>query len=76
MLKTTFITNAEILPNAANNFNFLIPEAKLAFLQLRQAVINVFILYHFDPEYYIQIETNVFGYAIVGILSYLTSNSE
>lgn len=37
MLKTTFIVNARTLLKIANNSNFLIPEAKLAFLQLRQA---------------------------------------
>ena len=68
MLKTT----AGTPPRAADNFSFLISKAKLAFLWLRQAFIEAPILHYFDPERYIRIETDAFGYAIGGILSQLT----
>ena len=48
---------------------FLIPEAKLAFTQLRQALVEALILYDFNPKSHIQIETNVSGYAIGKVLS-------
>ena len=49
--------------------NFLIPRAKLAFTKLRQAFFKAPILYHFDPEHHIRIETDVSGYAIGEVLS-------
>ena len=52
--------------------DFLTPGAKLAFTKLRQAFCKAPILYHFDLERYIQIETDAFGYAIGGVLSQLT----
>ena len=69
MLKTT----AGTPPRAVNNSSILTTEAKLAFLRLKHAFIEVPILHHFDPEQYIWIETDVSGYAIVGILSQLTA---
>ena len=48
---------------------FLTPGAKEAFKQLKQAFIKAPILQHFDPECYIQIKTNVSGYAIDRVLS-------
>ena len=48
---------------------FLTLEARLAFTQLRQAFVEAPILYHFDPESHIWIETDVSGYAIGGVLS-------
>ena len=54
--------------------DFFIPGAKLAFAELRQAFIKALILYHFDPERHIQIETDVLGYMISGVFSQLTSN--
>ena len=68
MLKTT----AGTPPRIANNSCFLISKAKLAFLRLRQAFTEAFILHHFDPERYIWIETDASGYAIGDILSQLT----
>ena len=53
---------------------FLTPNTKKAFNPLRQAFIKASILQHFDPEYYIQIETNVSGYTISGVLSELISD--
>ncbi len=40
---------------------------------MRQAFIEAPILNHFDPERFIQIETDASGYAIGGIFSQLTS---
>ena len=53
---------------------FLTPNTKEAFIQLRQAFTKVLILWHFDPECYIQIETNTSSYAMGGVLSQLTSD--
>ena len=52
--------------------DFLTPRAKLAFTKLRQAIFKAPILYHFDPEHHIRIETDASGYAIGGVLSQLT----
>ena len=49
--------------------NFLIPEAWLAFTQLRQAFIKVSIFHYFYPKCYIRIETNASSYTIGDILS-------
>ena len=48
---------------------FLIPKARLAFTQLRQAFVKAPILHHFDLESHIRIETDASSYAIGGILS-------
>ena len=69
MLKTTSNGTS---PKAADNSSFLTPEVKLAFTWLRQAFTEAPILYHFDPEGYILIESDVSDYAIGGILSQLT----
>ena len=55
--------------------DFLTPRAKLAFTKLRQAFVKAPILYHFDLEYHIRIETDVSGYAIGGVLSQLISDN-
>ena len=55
--------------------NYLTPDAKKAFDQLRQAFTEAPILQHFDPERYIRVETDASGYAIGGVLSQLTNNS-
>ena len=52
--------------------DFLTPRAKLAFTKLRQAFVKAPILYHFDPECHIWVETDASGYAIGGVLSQLT----
>ena len=46
--------------------------ARLAFTKLRQAFIKAPILYHFDPEHHIQVETDALSYAISGVPSQLT----
>ena len=53
---------------------FLIPDAREAFNQLRQAFTKAPILQHFDLECHIRIETDVSDYAIGGVLSQLTSD--
>ena len=55
--------------------DFLTPEAKLAFAELRHALVKAPILYHFDPERHIRIETDASEYVIGGVLSQLTSNN-
>ena len=54
--------------------NYLTPDAKKAFDQLRQAFTKAPILQHFDLEQYIRVETDAFGHAIGGVLSQLTNN--
>ncbi len=59
-------------PNFANTnseTDFLTPGAKEAFIHLRKAFTETPILRYFNPERHIQIETNVLGYAIGGVLS-------
>lgn len=68
MLKTSSNTSVRALPNAANNSNFVILDTKLAFTKAP-------ILYHFNPERYIQIEFIGFTYAIGSILSELIPKS-
>ena len=77
MLKTTASSpdDAEKTSKALGNSNFLTTKAKLAFSRLRQAFIKAPILHHFNPERYIRMETNSFGYAIGDILSQLTPQS-
>ena len=58
-----------------SNLDFFILGAKLAFIELRQAFLKAPILHHFDPEYYIRIETDALGYVIGGVLSQLTSDN-
>ena len=52
--------------------DFFISRARLAFIKLRQIFIKTLILYHFDPERYIRVQTDVLGYAIIEVLSQLT----
>ena len=54
--------------------NYLTPDAKKAFDQLRQAFTEAPIFQHFNPKRYIRVETDVSGYAIGGVLSQLTNN--
>ena len=51
---------------------FLTSGAKETFNQLKQAFTKALILQHFNPKYYIRIETNASNYAIGGVLSQLT----
>ena len=56
--------------------SFFTPKARLAFILLRPSFIEAPILYYFDPESHIWIETNISGYAIGGILSQLFSRTK
>lgn len=49
--------------------SFFTFKASLAFIQLRKIFIKASILYHFDLEHHIQIEIDVLGDAISGVLS-------
>ena len=49
---------------AIRKFTFLTPNAKNVFNHLRLVFIKAPIFQHFDLESYIQIETNISGYAI------------
>ena len=51
---------------------FLTFKIKKSFTKLRQAFVETLILNHFDLKCHIEIETDVLGYAIGGILSQLT----
>ena len=62
--------------NSKRATGYLTPDAKQAFTQLRQAFTKAPILWHFDPECHIQIETNVSSYAIGGVLSQLTDSGQ
>ena len=64
-------TKSEHLGNSNNlkEPKFLTSNAKEVFNYLRQAFTKVLILYHFDPQCYIWIETDVSGYAIGEVLS-------
>ena len=66
------------VPNigATGKPNFLTPDAKMAFNQLRLAFIETPIFRHFDLESHIWIETNASGYAIGGVLSQLNVDSD
>ena len=76
MLKTiSSPANIDIRLKVTGNPIFLTSEVKLTFLHLREAFTKALILHHFDPEYYIWMETNASDYAIDGILSQLTSDS-
>ena len=54
--------------------DFLTPRARLPFIKLRQAFVKTPILYHFNPERHIRVETDTSGYAIGEVLSQLTSD--
>ena len=49
--------------------SFLTPKTRAAFNRLWLAFTEAQIIWHFDPECHIQIETDVLGYAIGGVLS-------
>ena len=51
--------------------DFFTSRARLAFNKLIPMFVKAPILYHFDPEYHIWVETNVSGYAIDGVISQL-----
>ena len=58
--------------NLNKTISYLIPDAKQAFTQLRQAFIKAPIFQHFNPKCHIRVETNTLCYAIGAVLSQLT----
>ena len=58
-----------------NEPSFLTPGAREAFNRLWLVFTKALILWHFDPECHVWIETNVWGYAIGGVLSQLASGT-
>lgn len=72
MLKTT----PEISSEVEENFSFLIPNTKITFTRLRQALIKAPILYYIYSKCDIRIETDTLGYAIGCIFSQLNPGSE
>ena len=72
--KTSKSKNSSKSKKAIGPSDFLTLGAKLAFTELRQAFLKALILHHFDLEHHIRIETNASGYAIIGVLSQLTSD--
>lgn len=71
----TSIVNIANMVSLAFGTGLLILEGRLTFAKLRKAFSRVLILYYFDPECYILIETNVLGNVIGRILNFLTLNS-
>lgn len=63
-----------ILPNIKANFktDFLILEAKKAFIHLQKVFNKAMIFRHFDTEHYICFETDISRYAIDKVLSQMT----
>ena len=68
------VQNLSKSKKSVRSSDFRTPGAKLAFFELRQAFLKAPILHHFNPEHYIQIETDVSGYAIGGVLNHLISD--
>ena len=67
--------NRDFSPNSRNmeaESSFFISKARLAFTQIKQAFVEALILYLFNIECHIQIETHASGYTIDEILSQLT----
>ena len=50
--------------SAIGAIGHLIPNVKTTLIQLSKAFTKALIFYYFDPKYYIQIKTTIFGYAI------------
>ena len=66
------IKNYDILFNSKNIIagqGFFIPEARLAFTKIRQALVKALILHYFDSKYHIWIEIYISRYAISKILN-------
>ena len=68
-------TVSNIISNSAKNVsNYLTPDTKKASDQLRQGFTETPILQHFNPERYIQVETDVSRHAISGVPNQLTND--
>jgi reverse transcriptase-like protein len=55
---------------------FLSPQAKEAFYELREAFAKAVTLHHFDPERPCRLETDSSGFAICGILTQLSKDGQ
>ena len=53
--------------NLNRTIDYLTPNAKQIFIQLKELFIKALIPYHLNLEYYIQIETDMSGY-IIGVV--------
>lgn len=71
-----FNRKLEVTKVNSSKTDFLIPKAQIGFIQLRKVFTKALILHHLDPERHIQNDTDVFGYAIGGVLSQMTSNQQ
>ena len=68
-------TISNIVSNSAKNVSiYPTPDTRRAFDQLCQAFTKAPILQHFDPEWYIRVETVALEHAIGGVLSQLTND--
>ena len=72
--KTSKSKNLSKSKKTVRSSDFLIFRAKLAFTKLKQVFFKAPILYYFDLERHIWIKMDILGYAIVRILSQLTSD--
>lgn len=54
--------------------DFFTTKAWIDFIQWQKVFTEAPILYHLDLQHYIQIETDALGYAIRGVLSWMTSD--
>ena len=66
------LSKSRNLPNfdvKKNEPSFLTSDTKMDFNRLRLAFIKDLILWHFDSEYHLWIETNALSYAISDLLS-------
>lgn len=65
MLKTTSsFTSINTQIKTTGNSIFVIPKAKLTFLQLRHIFTEALIFYYNDLQHYIRVQTNASGYTI------------
>ena len=72
--KTSKSKNLSKSKKTVGSSDFFTSGAKLMFIKSKQAFFKAPILYHFNLECHIQIETDASGYAIIKILSQLTSD--
>ena len=68
--------NSPIFNTKNSGPSFLTPKTRSAFNCLWLTFTKAPIFWHFDPEFYIRIETDVSGYAIDGVLSQLASGTK
>lgn len=65
------LSKTKLLAEPSSGSGFLTPVTRLAFARLEQVFIKAPILYHFDLESHVWVETDISGYAISWILSRL-----